>query len=74
MSLWASKIGSGEVESPWTIVTFGFDASDCAALEVVLRVRARIWNELDRSASATYPPCLPVAPVIRSFFPVIVNL
>lgn len=49
-------------------MTLGLEASFCAEGEEVLRVRARISKgaEVATRASITAPPCLPVAPTMRS--------
>lgn len=68
MGLWAAKMGAGFMESPWTRVTLGLEASFWAEGEEVLRVRARISKGAEEAmrASITAPPCLPVAPVMRT--------
>ena len=69
-------MAAGEVESPSTTVTLGFEARDLAFAEEASRDRARIWNgeELARRASITAPPCFPVAPVMRSLRVAIVKV
>lgn len=71
MGLCASKIGTGLVESPCTMVMSGdLAARAMAAGEEELRVRARILylfaSGESRRAEITPPPCLPVAPVMRT--------
>jgi hypothetical protein len=63
------KISLMLLKSPVTSLIFGdFWRSLCADADWALRVRARISNGAFALTSAlmTAPPCLPVAPVIRS--------
>src|SRR4051794_34939661 len=67
------------LRSPWTSWILPREARRLAEAEVVSRVRARILNWLpslsrSRRASMAAPPCLPVAPVMRSVFAIMLIL